>query len=58
MWHFHLFKNFPQFVVVHTVEGFSVANEAEIGVLLDFPNFTSLCVCVFSFFPFSLPGEE
>ena len=34
--------------MVHTVEGFSVANEAEIDVLPDFPNFTSfVCVCVF-----------
>ena len=28
-WHFHLFKNFPQFVVIHTVKGFQVINEAE-----------------------------
>ena len=27
--YFHLFKNFPQFVLVHTVKGFSVVNEAE-----------------------------
>ena len=26
----HLFKNFPQFVVIHTVKGFSLGNEAEI----------------------------
>ena len=36
-WHSHLFKNFPQFVVIHTVKGFSVVNEAEIDVLLEFP---------------------
>ena len=30
----HLFKNFPQCVVVHTVKGFSVVNEAEIDVFL------------------------
>ena len=28
----HLFKNFPQFVVIHTVKGFSVANETEVDV--------------------------
>ena len=28
VWYSHLFKNFPQFVVIHTVKGFSVANEA------------------------------
>ena len=25
----HLFKNFPQFVVIHTVKGFNIVNEAE-----------------------------
>ena len=30
VWYFHLFKNFPQFVVIHTVKGFSVVNEAEV----------------------------
>ena len=33
VWYFHLFKNFPQFVMIHTVEGFSVVNEAEVDVL-------------------------
>jgi len=28
----HLFKNFPQFVVIHTVKGFSVDNEIEVDV--------------------------
>ena len=32
----HLFKNFPQFVVMHTVKGFSVSNEAEVDVFLEF----------------------
>ena len=27
---FHLFKNIPQFVVIHTIKGFSIVNEAEI----------------------------
>ena len=31
-----LFKNFPQFVVIHTVKGFSVVNEAEVDVFLEF----------------------
>ena len=35
VWYSHLFKNFPQFVVTHTVKGFSVVNEAEVGVLLE-----------------------
>ena len=32
----HLFKNFPQFVVIHTVKEFSVVNEAEVNVFLEF----------------------
>ena len=31
----HLFKNFPQFVVIHTVEGFSIVREAEVDVFLE-----------------------
>ena len=30
----HLFKNFPQFIVIHTVKGFGIVNEAEIDVFL------------------------
>ena len=30
VWYSHVFKNFPQFVVIHTVKGFSVVNEAEV----------------------------
>ena len=32
-------KSFPQFVMAHTVKGFSVVNETEIEVFLEFPNF-------------------
>ena len=32
-------KNFPQFVVVHTVKGFSIVDEAEVDVFLEFPCF-------------------
>ena len=35
IWHSHLLKNFPQFVVIHTVKGFGVVNEAEVGVFLE-----------------------
>jgi len=35
----HLFKNFPQFVVIHTGKGFSVINETEVDVFLEFPCF-------------------
>ena len=34
VWYSHLFKNFPQFVVIYTVKGFSVVNEAEVDVIL------------------------
>ena len=34
-----LFKNFPQFVVTHTVKGFSIVHEAEVDVFLEFPCF-------------------
>ena len=39
VWYSHLFKNFPQFVVIHTVKGFSVVNEEEVDVLLEFSCF-------------------
>ena len=39
VWYSHFFKNFPQFVVIHTVKGFSVVNEAEVDVFLTFPFF-------------------
>ena len=38
-WYSHLFKNFPQCVVFHRVKGFSVVNEAEVDVFLEFPCF-------------------
>ena len=35
VWYSHLFKSFPQFIVIHTVKGLGVVNEAEIYVLLE-----------------------
>ena len=35
VWYSHLFKNFPQFVVNHTVRGFDIVNEAEVDVFLE-----------------------
>ena len=35
IWYSLLFKNFPQFVVIHTVKGFGIVNEAEIDVFLE-----------------------
>ena len=39
VWYSLLFKNFPQFVVMHTVKGFSVVSEAEVDAFLEFPCF-------------------
>ena len=35
VWYSHLFKNFPQFAVIHTVKGFGVVNKAEVDVFLE-----------------------
>jgi len=35
----HLFKNFPQFVVIHTVKGIGIVNDAEVDVFLEFSCF-------------------
>ena len=35
VWYAHLFQNFPQFVVIHTVKGFGIVNKAEIDVFLE-----------------------
>ena len=34
-WYSHLFKNFPQFVVIHTVKGFGIVNKAEVDIFLE-----------------------
>ena len=35
VWYSHLFKNFPQFAVIHTVKGFGIVNKEEIDVFLE-----------------------
>ena len=40
VWYFHLLKNFPQFVVIHTVKGFGVINKAEVDVFLELSCFS------------------
>ena len=39
VWYSHLFQNFPQFIVIHTVKGFGVINKAKVDMwlLLSFP---------------------
>ena len=39
VWYSHLLRNFPQFVVIHTVKGFGIVNKAEIDVFLEFSCF-------------------
>ena len=39
VWYSHLFKSFPQFVVIHTVKGFSIVNEAAVDAFLEFSCF-------------------
>jgi len=39
IWYSHLFKNFPHFVVIHTVKGLGKVNETEVDVSLEFPCF-------------------
>ena len=39
VWYSHLFKNFPPFVVNHTVKRFSMVNETEVDVFLEFSCF-------------------
>ena len=41
-WYSHLLKNFPQFFVVHTVEGSGVVNTEEVDVLLEFLAFSMI----------------
>ena len=39
VWYSHLFQNFPQFVVIYTVKGFSIVSEAEVDILLILSSF-------------------
>ena len=39
VWYSEIYKNFPQFVVIHTVKGFGIVNEADVDVFLEFPCF-------------------
>ena len=35
VWYAHLFQNFPQLIVIHTVKGFGIVNKAEIDAFLE-----------------------
>ena len=40
VWYSYLFKNFAQFVMIHTVKGFGVVNKAEVDVFLELSSAT------------------
>ena len=44
VWHSHLFKNFPQFIVIHTIKGFGIVKEAEVDVFLELSCFFNAIV--------------
>ena len=39
VWYSHLFQNFPQFLVIHTVKSFGVVNKAKVDVFLELSSF-------------------
>ena len=39
LWYSNLFKSFPQFVTIHTVKGFTIVDETEVDVFLEFPSY-------------------
>ena len=42
VWYYHRLKNFPQFVVIHTVKGFGIVNKAEVDVFWNSLAFTMI----------------
>ena len=40
VWYSHLFQNFPEIVVIHTVKGFGIVNKAEVDVFLELSCFS------------------
>ena len=49
VWYYHLLKNIPQFVVIHAVKDFGIANKAEVDVSLELSCFTDDPVYVGNF---------
>ena len=39
VWYSHLLKNFPQFIVIHTIKGFGIVNKGEVDIFLEFSYF-------------------
>ena len=40
VWYFHLFQNFPQFIVIHRVKDFGIVNKEEVDVFLELSCFS------------------
>ena len=55
VWYSHLLKNFPQFVVIHTVKGFGVINKAAVDVFLELSCFFDDSMDVCSLIPLLSP---
>ena len=47
VWYSHVYKNFPQFIVIHRVKGFGIVNKAEIDVFLELSCFFDAIVQVY-----------
>ena len=54
VWYSHIFKNFPQLVVIHPVKAYSIVNKAEVDIFLESPCFfydpmdQTICISVLS----------
>ena len=57
IWYSHIFKNFPQFIVIHIVKGFNILNETKVDGFLEFSSFlydpTNVGNLIFDFSAFS-----
>ena len=51
VWYSHLFQNFPQFIVIHTIKCFGIVNKAEIDVFLELSCFFHDPADVGTYFP-------
>ena len=60
VWYSHLFQNFPQFIVIHTVKGFGIVNKAEIDIFLEvscfFDDPTDIGTLISGLLPFLNPA--
>ena len=43
-WYSHLFQNFPQFIVIHTVKGFGIVNKGKIDIFLELSSTAAVMV--------------